>query len=125
MVELQRRADRAGRALTSVASHPGYAATNLLSNTASTRRQVWMRRASATVNRLVAQPAAHGALPSLYAATMPDVSGGEFFGPHAFGGSRGFPTRVKAVSKAYDEATAAQLWERSVALTEVEYKEMA
>ncbi|HZC27534.1 MAG TPA: oxidoreductase [Actinopolymorphaceae bacterium] len=119
--ELQRWAGRANAPLTSVASHPGYAATNLLSNTASARRQVWMRRASAAVTRLVARPAALGALPSLYAATMPDVSGGEFFGPRAFGGSRGFPTRIRAVSKAYDEATAVRLWERSEALTGVEY----
>ena len=35
-------------------------------------------------NRLFAQSAASGALPMLYAATSPDVRGGEFFGPEGF-----------------------------------------
>ncbi|MFD2080615.1 NAD(P)-dependent dehydrogenase, short-chain alcohol dehydrogenase family [Actinopolymorpha cephalotaxi] len=117
--ELQRRADRAGMPLTSVATHPGYAATNLQNAAAQTRRRAWVRHASAAVTRLVAQPAAQGALTTLYAATMPDVRGGEFFGPDSFGGSRGHPTRVKATAKAYDPETAARLWERSEQLTGV------
>ncbi|GAA2759653.1 oxidoreductase [Actinopolymorpha rutila] len=122
--ELQRRADRAGVPLTSVATHPGYAATNLQNAAAQTRRRAWVRHASAAVTRLVAQPAAQGALTTLYAATMPDVRGGEFFGPDSFGGSRGHPTRVKASAKAYDPETAARLWERSAELTDVAFKEL-
>ncbi|SDS95509.1 oxidoreductase [Actinopolymorpha singaporensis] len=122
--ELQRRADRAGMPLTSVATHPGYAATNLQNAAARTRRRAWVRHASAAVTRLVAQPAAQGALTTLYAATMPDVRGGEFFGPDSFGGSRGHPTRVKAAAKAHDPETAARLWDRSEELTAVAFREL-
>ncbi|MGW0230478.1 oxidoreductase [Actinopolymorpha singaporensis] len=122
--ELQRRADRAGMPLTSVATHPGYAATNLQNTAARTRRRAWVRHASAAVTRLVAQPAAQGALTTLYAATMPDVRGGEFFGPDSFGGSRGHPTRVKAAAKAHDPETAARLWDRSEELTAVAFREL-
>ncbi|WP_026257519.1 oxidoreductase [Actinopolymorpha alba] len=118
--ELQRRADRAGMTLLSAASHPGYAATNL-QVAAAARQSTWIRQASATFTRVVAQPAAQGALPSLYAATMPDVRGGDFIGPDSFGGARGFPTRVKAAAKAYDPITAADLWEHSVDLTGVDF----
>ena len=122
--ELHRRVARAGLELRSVASHPGYAATNLMSTAARTRH-AWVRRASATVTRVVAQPAAHGALPSLYAATMPDVTGGEFFGPNSFAGSRGYPTRVKAAAKAYDPVTAGRLWDHSAELTGVDYSTLS
>ncbi|MET9020964.1 oxidoreductase [Actinopolymorpha sp. NPDC004070] len=122
--ELQRRADRASMPLTSVATHPGYAATNLQNAAAQARRRAWVRHASAAVTRMVAQPAAQGALTTLYAATMPDVRGGEFFGPDSFGGSRGHPTRVKATAKAYDPETAARLWERSEELTGVTFGEL-
>ncbi len=123
--ELHRRADRAGVPLRSVASHPGYAATNLQNNAARSRKQAWVRHASATITRVVAQSAARGALPSLYASTMPDVAGGEFFGPGSFGGSRGHPTRVKAAAKAYDEVTATRLWDRSSELTGVQFSLLA
>ncbi|MGW5365957.1 oxidoreductase [Actinopolymorpha pittospori] len=123
--ELQRRVDRAGLRISSLASHPGYAATNLQSAALQTRKQAWIRQAGETVTRIVAQPAAQGALPTLYAATMADARGGEFFGPDSFGGSRGYPTRVKASAKAYDPPTAAQLWHRSTELTGVDYAALA
>jgi NAD(P)-dependent dehydrogenase (short-subunit alcohol dehydrogenase family) len=122
--ELQRRVDRAGLSLTSVACHPGHAATNLMHN-AGTRALRLLRRARASVIRVALQPAAHGARPSLYAATMPDVEGGDFFGPHGLGGSRGFPIRTRAAARAYDRVSAARLWLRSVELTGVDYHALA
>ncbi len=119
--ELQRRVDRAGLPLASVACHPGQAATNLMHN-AGTRALQLFRRASARVIRAALQPAAHGARPSLYAATMPDVEGGDFFGPHGLGGSRGYPIRLRAATRAYDRVAAARLWLRSVELTGVDYQ---
>src|SRR5262249_29724382 len=76
--ELQRRATEAGSALVSLAAHPGYAATNL--QFAATDR--FYEKAFGWVgNRLLAQSAEMGALPTLYAATVPDLPGGTFIGP--------------------------------------------
>ena len=44
--------------------------------------------------RLISQSAAKGALPQLYAATAPDVQGGEYFGPNGIAESFGYPKRV-------------------------------
>jgi NAD(P)-dependent dehydrogenase (short-subunit alcohol dehydrogenase family) len=115
--ELQRRAEHLGVDLVSAASHPGYAATNLQHPWSQARPPGWLLR---TAGDLAAQPAAAGALPSLYAATMPDVRGHDFIGPRWFG-LRGSPTRARAAARAYDTGTAARLWDHSVALTGVDF----
>src|SRR5580700_10231126 len=76
--ELQRRSVEAGSALLSMAAHPGYAATNL--QAAGTDR-FYERWYMAIGNKLFAQSAEMGALPTLYAATVPDLPGGTFVGP--------------------------------------------
>jgi NAD(P)-dependent dehydrogenase (short-subunit alcohol dehydrogenase family) len=108
--ELDRRARAAGAGLTAAAAHPGYAATNLQADTAFSWSNVF------------AQSAAMGALPALYAATAPDVQGGEFFGPGGLTQQKGHPKRVKAARKAYDTDDARRLWEVSETLTGVEYE---
>jgi NAD(P)-dependent dehydrogenase (short-subunit alcohol dehydrogenase family) len=115
--ELQRRA--ANTPLTSVAAHPGYAATNLqFAGPAH-----WYERGSmAVMNRIVAQDAEMGALPALYAATVPDLAGGSYVGPDGFLELRGHPHLVTAVGRAYDEQTARRLWEVSEELTGVRFE---
>jgi hypothetical protein len=73
-------------------------------------------------NRFFAQSDAEGALPALYAATMPDVTGGEYFGPDGLGGTRGHPTRASATKTARDPELAARLWSVSEELTGVAYR---
>ena len=73
-------------------------------------------------NRLVAQPASQGALPSLYAATSPDVVPGGYYGPDRFGEMRGHPKLVTASREAYDEDAARRLWQISEELTGVRYE---
>jgi hypothetical protein len=73
------------------------------------------------MNTLVAQSAESGARPQLYAATMPDVHGGDYYGPDGLFESRGAPKRVGRTSAAQDEVTAARLWELSEELTGVRY----
>ena len=72
-------------------------------------------------NSLVAQSAAMGALPTLYAATQPALPGGSYVGPGGFMESRGYPTIVQSTSAARDEAVAARLWTVSESLTGVSY----
>jgi NAD(P)-dependent dehydrogenase (short-subunit alcohol dehydrogenase family) len=117
--ELARRAAEAGTELTSVASHPGYAATNL--QFAGPAR--FYERAFMVVgNKLIAQSAEMGALPSLYAATVPDLPSGSFVGPDGLMEGRGHPHVVTGASKAYDREAWTKLWEVSEQLTGVTYE---
>ena len=117
--ELQRRAVAAGTALTSVAAHPGYAATNL--TTGPALGAALLKPILAVGDRLFGQPDHMGALPQLYAATMPDVLADDYWGPDAFREQRGYPTRVGRTDRAADPADAARLWALSEELTGVTY----
>jgi NAD(P)-dependent dehydrogenase (short-subunit alcohol dehydrogenase family) len=117
--ELQRRLTAAGRELISVAAHPGTSATNLV--TVSAQDNLIKRLVMPAGARLVSQSAAKGALPQLYAATAPDVKGGEYFGPNGIAESFGYPKRVDSVPASKDLETATRLWEVSEKLTGVGY----
>ena len=118
--ELQRRLTEAGAKVLSMAAHPGYAATNLQSHSGS-RLMVF---AMGTLgNRLLAQDAAGGALPTLYMATQ-DLPGDTFAGPSRLGGLRGAPAPCSRTTAASDQETARRLWEASEALTGVSFPEI-
>lgn len=93
------------------ASHPGYTATNLQGDS------IWARIA----NPLVGQSPEMGALPSLYAATAPDVQPNNYYGPDGFGGWRGYPKKADTTAAAKDAAVAKRLWDVSEDLTGVTY----
>src|SRR4051812_21449598 len=116
-VELDRRLRAAGSPVKSVFAHPGYSATNLQSTGPTGIAKAMMKIS----NRLIAQSAERGALPTLYAATAPGVEGGEYYGPDGPGEFRGYPKRSKAIPTAYDETIASRLWEVSEELTGVRY----
>lgn len=115
-LELDRRLRASGSSIRSTLAHPGYAATNLQLSGPTGLLKVFMRIG----NRFLAQPAEMGVLPQLYAATMPDVRGGDFFGPDGPKEKRGHPTRVRAIPAGHDEPLARRLWQRSVELTGVD-----
>ena len=117
--ELDRRARDAKVPLRSIAAHPGYSATNLQFAGPSKPHE---RLTMAITNRVIAQSADMGALPTLYAATEPDLPGGSFIGPDGFLQGRGHPTVVKARAQAYDADVARRLWEVSEELTGVHYE---
>ncbi len=117
-LELNRRASAAGSELISVAAHPGYAATNLQS---AGPAHWWDRLGGQLGNVLIAQSADMGALPTLYAATLPGIAGGSFVGPDGFLEQRGHPHLVTGKQSAYDEDAARRLWEISEELTGVRY----
>jgi hypothetical protein len=62
-----------------------------------------------------------GALPQLYAATMPDVGPDDYWGPDGFMERRGRPKRVGRSRTARDGAAARRLWEASEKLTGITY----
>ena len=116
--ELQKRASAAETDLKSLAAHPGYARTNLQFAGPKWYEQ-WIMRVT---NPLLGQSAEMGALPTLYAATAPDLPGGAFIGPDGFMEQRGHPHIVTAAGKAYDEQAWSRLWTISEQLTGVDYE---
>ena len=111
--ELQRRFEGAGVDTIAAAAHPGWTKnTNLPAH--------W--RMLRILNPLIGQVPKMGALPTLYAATAPDVKGGDYYGPQGLLGLRGHPTKVKSSERSYDQATATKLWSISEELTDVQYQ---
>ncbi|MFD7629080.1 oxidoreductase [Streptomyces sp. NPDC059851] len=119
--ELARRLAAAGSTIVAASAHPGYAATNL--HAGASRQGAEGNRAVSRLmelgNAVIAQPAAAGALPTLYAATAPDVRPDAFFGPRL--GWRGAPVRSWRAKWTLDDDSARRLWTASEELTSVEY----
>jgi len=117
--ELDRRLRAAGASVTSVACHPGFAATNLQLRGPQAEGSRLRLLGMKAVNAVVAQSAAAGAWPLLYAATNPDIDGGEYVGPGGLLNARGNPTEQESNERSRDEATARRLWSVSEDLTGV------
>ena len=118
---LAERLERAGSTVASVAAHPGYASTHLQAVGPEMRGQGWMTKVMSGVNKVMAQSAAMGALPTLYAATFPAIRSGDYVGPDGFGEQRGHPKLVGMTPSARDDDAANQLWTVSEELTSVRY----
>ncbi|UUN29956.1 SDR family NAD(P)-dependent oxidoreductase [Streptomyces sp. FIT100] len=114
--ELQRRLAGKGTTL-SVAAHPGGSNTELARNASPLVQTLFDR----LLVPLMTQDAAHGALPSLRAATDPRVTGGQYYGPDGMGEMRGHPKVVKSNAKSHDTAVQRRLWAVSEELTGVVY----
>jgi NAD(P)-dependent dehydrogenase (short-subunit alcohol dehydrogenase family) len=119
--ELDRRLRAAGINLCAVAAHPGYAATNLMFVGPAQEGSRFGRGLMNVGNALFSQSQAMGALPQLYALTMPDVQGGDYFGPDGWQQLKGYPRRVGCLRMARDPERNRQLWEASERLTGVRY----
>ncbi len=116
--ELQRRSDVYNWGISSMGAHPGISRTELIPNGAG-------KNSPATIVRrllpILFQPAAHGAWPSLYAATAKEAKGGTYYGPSRMNEMRGYPTVAKIASQAKDVEAALKLWEVSEKLTNVKF----
>jgi len=123
--ELARRAEAAGHALVAAACHPGYSATNLQFVGARMDGSRWMESVMSAANRLFSQDAAMGALPTLYAATAPEVRGGDYIGPDRFFETWGHPKKVGSSVRSRDREAARRLWEISEEMTGVRYEALA
>ena len=119
--EFQRWLSAAGAQLLSVACHPGVAATPSLLGSPD-KRQHGLGALMPVLIKRFAQSPAQGARPALFAATSPDVCGGDLIGP---GGRRfgvwGGPARVRSSDRSYDEGLARHLWQVSESITGVRY----
>jgi NAD(P)-dependent dehydrogenase (short-subunit alcohol dehydrogenase family) len=123
--ELQRRLASHSFSAISLATHPGYSATNLQTSGPGldqNRLLLWTMKIG---NAIIAQPAQMGALPVLYAAAAPDVRGGDYIGPGSFMGMRGYPVKTHSSPASHDPETAARLWSVSEQMTGVHYDRLS
>jgi NAD(P)-dependent dehydrogenase (short-subunit alcohol dehydrogenase family) len=116
--ELDRRLRARGDDVISVAAHPGLTDTELLGNSMR-RRGAWLGPVARAVNLITTQPVSRGMLPQLYAATAPQVRGGDYVGPGGFGETRGAPAPARRSAAAQDPVLAGRLWDATAAATGV------
>lgn len=116
--ELNRRQQADNGRVMAVAAHPGVSATNLSTGYGLPGPiQVGLN----LVSRVVLQGADAGALPSLRAATDPNVRANDYFGPDGRRQMRGAPVRVDLEPQATDVDIGSRLWQQSIELTGVRY----
>jgi NAD(P)-dependent dehydrogenase (short-subunit alcohol dehydrogenase family) len=116
--ELQRQSDAAGWGVTSIAAHPGISRTDLLHNSPGRWSPSGLARSFLW---FLFQPAAQGALPTLYAATAPEAQPGAYYGPDKMGEMRGYPGLSKVPPQAADTSVAERLWQVSEELAGVTF----
>jgi NAD(P)-dependent dehydrogenase (short-subunit alcohol dehydrogenase family) len=120
-LELQRRLTAVGSPVLSTGAHPGYAITNLQTSGPAGVMPLSFRIVSAILKPLASQDAAHGALPTLFAATSPAVTPGGYYGPNRFQELKGYPIPAKIAPAAKDLNLAKRLWTESEHLTGVTF----
>jgi NAD(P)-dependent dehydrogenase (short-subunit alcohol dehydrogenase family) len=116
-LELQRRLTAAGSPILSTGAHPGYALTNLQTSGPAGVVPLGFRILEMILKPLGSQDAAHGALPTLFAATSPAATAGGYYGPSGFQELKGYPVPAKIAPAARDLTLAQRLWEESERLT--------
>ena len=115
--ELAARIGRSKSKVIAAAAHPGYANTELQAKGAKMRGSKIGAGSFNLANRLVAQSAASGALPILYAATAQDVKQGAYYGPNGFLRLWGGPALDQPSEKRMADGVAEELWSVSESLT--------
>jgi NAD(P)-dependent dehydrogenase (short-subunit alcohol dehydrogenase family) len=111
--ELQRRLSAIGDETISVVAHPGVADTEL------PRYIPKPFMILMPVLKLLFNSAEQGAWPTLCAATMDGVRGGEYYGPSKRGGIAGPAIKVTSTRRSHDKEIAKKLWDLSIEMTGV------
>lgn len=118
--EFDRRARAADIPVKSLAAHPGYAATHLLSYGQTMKRSGGLTSILDAVMKAGAQSAGMGALPTLMAATD-DLPGGTYCGPGGLRQMRGLPQVVSSNRLSRDESAQRKLWDISEEAVGISY----
>jgi len=108
---LQEKLEKEGSKTIAVASHPGWTETDL-------QRHVGLFK---FLNRFLSQDIDMGALPTLYAATAPDVKGSDYYGPAGRQEVKGYPKKVESNELSHDKDIAKKLWGVSEEMTKVKF----
>lgn len=117
--ELQRRSERQGWGIQSIAAHPGVAVTELIARGPGLDSEFGRNWAK---DRDEYHSAAQGALPTLYAATAGQAQGGAYYGPTGEDEKRGPLGLATVPAVAQDAEAAARLWTIAEQLTGVTYR---
>lgn len=120
--ELSARIGRSESGVIAAAAHPGYASTDLQSKGAKMKGKRMGAVLYNLTNSLLAQSAAKGALPTLYAATAEGVGPGDYYGPRGSMRMWGAPALDRPSEKLVTDEVAEELWQLSESLTETEFK---
>jgi NAD(P)-dependent dehydrogenase (short-subunit alcohol dehydrogenase family) len=118
--ELDRRLRSAGRPVSALAAHPGYAGTHLVVNGRFGRSSGGVATILDAVNRRFSQSPEAGAGPTLMAATA-DLPGATYCGPSGPAEAYGPPRVVGCTRLARDPKVARRLWELSEETTGIRY----
>ena len=122
-LELNRRLQQQGSNIIALGAHPGFANTNIQSNSPTLQKRqkkdTWLSR---KIQGIV-PTADRAAQPVIHAVDHGDVSGGDYYGPGGLLetgiGGKVKPAKIKAVAK--DPALAKKLWSLSETMTGVFY----
>ena len=109
--ELAKRVAACGANTVVSAAHPGWTETDL-------QRTAFMAR---LMSPLLGMSPAQGCLPTLRAATDPEVTQNDYYGPHGIAEMKGYPVKVSRTGAAKDAQVAARLWDVSEEMTGVRY----
>jgi NAD(P)-dependent dehydrogenase (short-subunit alcohol dehydrogenase family) len=120
-LELQRLLTASGSPILSVGAHPGYAITNLQTSGPAGVVPLALRIAEMILKPIASQDAAHGALPTLYAASSPTVTPGGYYGPSGFQELKGHPVPARITPAAMDLNLAKRLWSETERLTGITF----
>lgn len=117
--ELQKRSDAKGWGLMSNAAHPGYARTDLIANGPGKKGLNY--QFSRLLGLFLAQSAAEGALPTLFAATAVEARPSGYYGPSGTFELIGPPGPALSSTRSHDQDAAQRLWDVSEKLTGVTF----
>ncbi|TCC24679.1 oxidoreductase [Kribbella speibonae] len=118
-LELQKRLSAEGSSVISVAAHPGFTATEIGAAGARNQGLGALARPLNALTKALSQSVSESTLPILYAATAPEVQGGDYYGPRKFGEFFGGVGPARIDVRAQDQTVRARLWERTAELTGV------
>jgi NAD(P)-dependent dehydrogenase (short-subunit alcohol dehydrogenase family) len=114
-IELQRRLSAHHKQAVSIAAQPGANKTELTRYMSNDELAAGIERVGPLMDPW------QGSLPSLYAATSNEASGGKLYGPDKDRGYRGYPAEAAIAANALDEAVAKKLWSLAERTTGVYY----
>lgn len=120
--ELNRLSMNNGWGIESLASHPGATRTNLQITGPTLGKTDKQRPFSEFISSLLPwMEINQGALPTLYAATSPDVILGGYYGPNGFSELSGTPAIAQIPRQALDIKINIRLWQTAEQLTNVSF----
>lgn len=108
-LELDRRLKASGSSVKSIASHPGFSATQLLNNGPKGIKKLIGKM----FMRLLAQPAYNGAIPLVLSVAGLEAVRGAYYGPQSMGEAKGNVSDATIAEQALDEKAAERLWKES------------